>query len=101
MIVKWRGVFSSVRQLPGGGPQGCHLGGLEYGSQSNDSGQCVADEDRYKFVDDMSILEVINLITCGLDSYNFTNNLATDIIKVQNLLRMLLQFLCGFECAFK
>ena len=79
MIVKWRGVFSSVRQLPGGGPQGCHLGGLEYGSQSNDSGQCVADEDRYKFVDDMSILEVINLITCGLASYNFTNHVASDI----------------------
>jgi hypothetical protein len=79
MIVKWQGVFSSVWQLPGGGPKGCHLGGLEYGSQSNDSGQFVADEDRYKYVDDMSILEVINLITHGLASYNFTNHVAINL----------------------
>ena len=79
MTVKWRGVFSSVRKLPGGGPQGCHLGGLEYGSQSNDSGNCVQDIDRYKFVDDMSLLEVVNLITCGLASYNFRNHVASDI----------------------
>lgn len=79
MTVKWRGTFSSVRNLPGGGPQGCHIGGLEYGAQTNDSGQCVSDEDRYRFVDDMSLLEVINLIACGLTSYNFRNHVASDI----------------------
>jgi hypothetical protein len=41
MKVKWHGVFSSVRNMPGGGPQGCHMGQLEYSSQSNDSGGCV------------------------------------------------------------
>ena len=52
---------------------------IEYGSQSNDSGNCVQDIDRYKFVDDMSLLEVVNLITCGLASYNFRNHVASDI----------------------
>ena len=66
MTVKWHGNFSPVHDMPGGGPQGCSLGGLEYSSQSNDAGMCVTKEDRYKFVDDMSLLEIINLITCGL-----------------------------------
>ena len=79
MRVKWHGKFSATRSMPGGGPQGCYLGGIEYSSQSNDSGNCVPVEDRYKFVDDMSLLEVINLISCGLASYNFKNHVASDI----------------------
>ena len=86
MKVKWHSKFSSVRSMPGGGPQGCHMGQLEYSSQSNDSGGCVEPEDRYKFVDDMSILEVINLITCGLASYNFWNHVASDIATDKNFL---------------
>ena len=79
MKVKWHGVFSSVREMPGGGPQGCHMGQLEYSSQSNDSGDCVSPDDRYKFVDDMSLLNIINLITCGIATYNFKNHVASDI----------------------
>ena len=79
MQVKRQGVLSSVRNMPGGGPQGCHMGQLEYSSQSNDSGDCVDQEDRYKFVDDMSLLAMINLITCGISSYNFKNHIASDI----------------------
>ena len=79
MRVKWHGEFSSTRNMPGGGPQGCYLGGIEYTSQSNDNGQCVPTEDRYKFVDDLSLLEIINLITIGLTSYNFKNHVASDI----------------------
>ena len=63
MTVKWGSKYSSIRKLPGGGPQGCYLGGLEYSSQSNDSGRFVSKENRYKFVDDLSLLEVINLLT--------------------------------------
>ena len=79
MRVKWHGLYSKIHSLPGGGPQGCYLGQLEYGSQSNDSGDCVSAEDRYKFVDDMSLLEWINLITCGIATYNFRNHVASDI----------------------
>ena len=86
MQVKWHGTLSSVRSMPGGGSQGCHMGQLEYDSQSNDSGDCVDPEDRFKFVDDMSILELINLITCGVATYNFRNHVASDIATNQNYL---------------
>ena len=79
MTVKWNGKYSSIRSLPGGGPQGCYLGQLEYSSQYNDSAQFVPPEDRYKFVDDLSLLEIINLLTIGLSSYNFKNHVASDI----------------------
>ena len=79
MTVKWHGKFSSIRDLPGGGPQGCYLGQLEYSAPSNDSADFVSDEERYKFVDDLTLLEIINLLTVGLASYNFKNHVASDI----------------------
>ena len=36
-------------------------------------------EDKYKFVDDLSIFEVINLIGIGLSSYNFKEHVASDV----------------------
>ena len=79
MKVKWHGTMSSMRKMPGGGPQGCLLGQLEYESQSDDSGSCVPNDDRFKFVDDMSLMEIINLILCGLQNYDFTTHVASDI----------------------
>ena len=72
--------------MPGGGPPSCHMDKLEYSSQSNDSGSCVDPQDRYKFMDDMSLLELINLITCGIASYNFRNHVASDIAIGQKFL---------------
>jgi hypothetical protein len=37
MVVKWHGLLSSTRDLPGGGPQGCTFGLLEYKSNSNNN----------------------------------------------------------------
>ena len=34
---------------------------------------------RFKFVDDLSILEKLNLILVGLSEYNFRNHVASDI----------------------
>ena len=34
---------------------------------------------RFKFVDDLSILELINLILAGLIDYDFKNHVASDI----------------------
>ena len=79
MIVKWHGTRSSTRDLPGGGPQGCSLGLLEYKSNSNDNADHVPDDMRFKFVDDLSILEKLNLILAGLSEYNFKNHVASDI----------------------
>ena len=79
MQVKWQGLLSTVRALPGGGPQGCTTGLLEYKSQTNNNCDFVPPSLRYKWVDDLSILEMINLITAGISSYNFKQHVASDV----------------------
>ena len=79
MKVKWHNKLSSQRDLPGGGPQGCSLGLIEYDSQTNNNTDFLSEEDKYKFVDDLSVLDVINLINVGLSSYNFKQHVASDI----------------------
>ena len=69
MRLKWHGKLSEPRKLPGGGAMGASVGNWEFLSQTNDSADCVAEEDRYKFVDDLTTLEVINLLTIGLSSF--------------------------------
>ena len=72
-------MLSTVRALPGGGPQGCTTGLLEYKSQTNNNCDFVPPSLRYKWVDDLSILEIINLITAGISSYNFKQHVASDV----------------------
>ena len=36
-------------------------------------------EDRFKFIDDLSILEIVNLLTVGLTSYNLKQHIPSDI----------------------
>ena len=79
MSVKWHGHQSVPRIIKGGGPQGATLGLLEYLSQSNDSANCVNVADRFKFVDDLSILEIVNLLTVGITSFNIKQQIPTDI----------------------
>ena len=62
MKVKWKGIFSKVRPMPGRGPQGTTFGNLEYSAQSNENADMVDIEDRYKFVDDLTTLETVNLL---------------------------------------
>ena len=79
MRVAWRGKLSSERPLPGSGPQGSSWGILEYLSQSNNSADCVPEADRAKFMDDLTILEVIFLANVGLASHNIKHNIPTNI----------------------
>jgi hypothetical protein len=79
MHVKWHGVMSKERQLPGGGPQGCSMGILSYLSQTNNNTDFVNPDERYKFVDDLSLLEVVNLVNIGLSSYNVKSHVPSDI----------------------
>ena len=79
MKVKWHNKLSTQRDLPGGGPQGSTLGLIEYDSQSNDNTEFLNPDDKYKFVDDLSVLVLINLITAGLASYNFREHVASDV----------------------
>ena len=79
MSVKWHGQESKPRNLPGGGPAGATLGLLEYLSQSNDSANCVSPEDRFKFVDDLTILELVNLLNIGISSHNLRSQVPNDV----------------------
>ena len=62
MRVKWHGKMSKTRKLPGCGAMGTSLGNWEFLSQTKNNADCVPIEDRFKFVDDLSTLEVINLL---------------------------------------
>ena len=70
----WRGKLSSERPLPGSGLQGSSWGILEYLSQSNNSADNVPEDDRAKFMDDLTILEIIYLA-----SHNVKSNIPTHI----------------------
>ena len=79
MAVKWNGKMSKKYPLPGGGAQGGQLGQLEYLSQSDNNVDFLDQKEKYKFIDDLSILEIINLIMSGLIAYNFKQHVASDI----------------------
>ena len=64
--------------LIGGGPQGTLIGGLEYIVQSNDNANIVPPKDRFKFIDDLSILQLI-LLSGLVRDYNFHQHVASDI----------------------
>ena len=65
--LKWRGVLTSPKRNNDGGPQGATLGILEYISQTNNSADCVNPEERFKLVDDLTVLDIVNLMTIGYD----------------------------------
>ena len=79
MRVKWQGFISILRSLNGGGPQGGTLGIEEYLSQSNDNTNFLNEEEKFKYIDDLSMLELVNLISIGIANYNFKANVASDI----------------------
>jgi hypothetical protein len=45
------------------------------------SADCVGEEDRFKFVNDLSVLEICNLISIELTCYNVKTNIPSDIIQ--------------------
>ena len=79
MKVRWHGATSSVRTLSGSGPQGSTLGLLEYLSQSNDNTEDIPPDLKYKWLDDLSVLEIVNLLTVGISSYNIKAQVPNDI----------------------
>ena len=78
MKVRFNGTYSTNHSLPGGGAQGTLLGVLQYLIQSNDNANCVNESMRYKFVDDLTILELV-LLSQWLSEYNFKQHVASDI----------------------
>ena len=55
------------------------MGFSEYMSNSNNNTDHIPTDMKFKFVDDLSALELLNLILIGLSSYNFKNHDASDI----------------------
>ena len=52
------------------GPRGVTFGLWEYLAQSNSNADCVNPDYRFKFVDDLTVLEKINLLIVGMCSFN-------------------------------
>ena len=78
MRVKFNGEISKLWSLIGGGPQGTLIGGIEYIAQSNDTADVVPPDDRFKYIDDLSLLQLICLSGL-LVQYNFQEHVASDI----------------------
>ena len=54
------------------------MGLIEYFIQSNDNADCVDQEMRFKYVDDLTVLELV-MFGSWLSEYNFKNHVASDI----------------------
>ena len=78
MTVKFGVSVSSTHSLPGGGPQGSLLGGIEYLVNSNDNADFLDDDEKFKYIDDLSILQFVPLAGL-LCEYNFRLHVASDI----------------------
>ena len=78
MRVKFNSEMSEFLALIGGGPQGTLLGQTEYLVQSNDNADTIPEDDRFKYIDDLSILQLICMSGLLLD-YDFRQHVASDI----------------------
>ena len=78
MTVKFNGEVSEILSLIGGGPQGTLLGQLEYIVNSNDNADIVSEENRFKYIDDLSILQMV-LLSGLLTEYNCLEHVPSDV----------------------
>ena len=78
MRVKFNGEMSELFTLIGGGPQGTLLGQIEYLVQSNDNADVVSSDDRFKYIDDLSVLHLVCLSGL-LVEYDFHQHVASDV----------------------
>ena len=79
MRVKWNGAVSSEHSLNGGSPQGDVLGILEYLAQTNNNTDFLSVDDKFKFIDDLTFLDILNLMMLGLISYDHQVHVASDV----------------------
>ena len=78
MTVRYNQAWSKWHCLVGGGPQGSWMGQNCYISASDDAANWLEDQDRYKFCDDLSIMELV-MIGGILTDYNFHEHVASDV----------------------
>ena len=85
MQVKMNQHTSSSYDLIGGGPQGSLIGQLLYIIGSDDVAEEVEEEDKYKYIDDLVVLDAIN-IEGKLEDYDVIQHVPSDISTEQKFL---------------
>ena len=68
-----------MEDIHSGGPQGGFFGLLEYLSQSNDNCETIDPKDKFKFVDDLTALEIVDLLSIGMSNFNAKMSVPNDI----------------------
>ena len=75
MQVRFNNTYSSTYSLPSGGPQGTLIGLIEYLVQSKDNCDMVDNDMKFKFVDDLTVLELV-MMGGLISEYNFKQHVA-------------------------
>ena len=78
MKVKFNSEMSEFLALIGGGPQGTLLGQTEYLVQSNDNADTIPEDGRFKYIDNLSILQLVCMSGLLMD-YEFKQHVASDV----------------------
>ena len=78
MKVRFNGEESETLSLIGGGPQGTLIGQIMYLVQTNENENHLDAEDRFKYIDDLTIIQIISLAGL-LTNYDFHNHVASDV----------------------
>ena len=75
---KWKKHTSTIHDLIGGGPQGSLIGQLLYIIARDDAADEIPEEDKFKYVDDLSALEAVN-IAGKLINYDVLQHVPSDV----------------------
>ena len=78
MKVKFNGDLSKLYDLVGGSPQGSLLGQGSFIVSSNDNTDKIEEEDIFKYIDDINIIEII-LLASLLEDYKYLEHVPNDI----------------------
>ena len=79
MVVKWHGTLSSEKAMVAGGPQGSTAGIIQFLSTSNNCADTIEEDLKFRFIDDLSALELVNLLNIGLQSHNIKQNVPNNV----------------------
>ena len=78
MQVKFNGKLSKMWDLVGGSPQGSLVGQDCYIVSSNDNTEDMDDEDTFKYIDDVNLLEIVIMANL-LQEYDYLEHVPSDI----------------------
>ena len=85
MTVRYNSAWSKWHSLVGGSPQGSWMGQMAYIAASDDAARGLEDQDKFKFCDDLTILELV-MMGGLLTEYDFKSHVASDIAVDQKFL---------------